>query len=183
MEPLRSPNIGCACETFPVVPRFNEMQICVCVCVRWGAGEDWVAALTAPRPLFRLYSAGGLEDGALSLPGPAVACCARGRSLAIAFHAGPPDSQSKTQRVSVQLLDVAARTCCNGEGTPVPLGPHAQLAWLGFADDDGCLLCMDTQGRFCAQKGGVSTHKRSIEDFSRRRCGVLRSGVWLEDTR
>ncbi|KAJ1461294.1 hypothetical protein M885DRAFT_584795, partial [Pelagophyceae sp. CCMP2097] len=117
-------------------------------CVAVAAGDAFVVCGTTRR-LLRFYSLGGVEDGAVSVPGAVVAVVARAGRVAVALHCGAPVGGA--QRIAVQLLDVSTRTALtHGDGVVFPLAPSATLKWLGFADDDAQLLAMDSEGAFWA---------------------------------
>ncbi|KAJ8612266.1 hypothetical protein CTAYLR_002922 [Chrysophaeum taylorii] len=116
-----------------------------CECV--AAGTDWVAALTSRR-FVRLYSAGGVADAVVSIPGNVVSATGRANLLAVAYHCSATFSQLATQEISVVVYDVYART--RVADARLPLAPRSKLAWLAFSDDDLALFAMDDDCAFYA---------------------------------
>jgi chromosome transmission fidelity protein 4 len=104
------------------------------------AGDAWVAAATASQRL-RIFSAGGLQNAILSLPGPVVSMAGSGPLLGVVFHAGSPVRE--TQNLAYMLLDVGAGREL-GRG-PVCLSQGSELTWMGFTSE--LMLClMDSRG-------------------------------------
>ncbi|GFR53167.1 hypothetical protein Agub_g15890, partial [Astrephomene gubernaculifera] len=101
-------------------------------------------AVATSRQLLRLFSLAGCQSGITRLEGQPVALVAAGGSLAVVWHAGPPNPHTKSQQLAMSLYDTTSMTCVFSQ--PLPLTPGSVLTWVGFTEDHGLPAVADSEG-------------------------------------
>ncbi|CAL4136064.1 unnamed protein product, partial [Meganyctiphanes norvegica] len=105
-------------------------------------GTNFVAVATDRRNL-RIFSTGGVQRDVISIPGPIVCCIGHEDMLMVTFHTGM--GASGDQQIGCLVLNLAGGRHPVPVSTPLPLSPHAFLAWAGFSDE-GTPVIMDSAG-------------------------------------
>eukprot|EP00793_Prasinoderma_coloniale_P006400 PRCOL_00001230-RA len=113
------------------------------------AGTTFVAVATSVGNL-RLFSPAGVQRAVLSIPGPTVCMAARGRDVAVAWHAAAPGALGE-QRLRVTTFD--ALEASQLAETSLPLTAGSTLTWLGFAEG-GAMAAADSAGLVRCQLAG-----------------------------